>query len=159
MTCERCNDTGRIKLSPGSMLCWCDAGNARALAGYQARLDSDDAYREFVEAYIECMIWSSPEDDEGNRPDESDFGFDELDVSERVSVYRDCASFLDSYRRDIGTEYAQAGHDFSLTRNGHGAGFWGGDWPYEAGQRLTEACEPYGGQYVMTWSEGIQLCS
>jgi len=33
---------------------------------------------------------------------------------------------------------AQAGHDFWLTRNGHGAGFWDGDWP-ETGDALTEA--------------------
>jgi hypothetical protein len=36
------------------------------------------------------------------------------------------------------------GHDFWLTRNGHGAGFWDGDWPKEAGDRLTKACEEFG---------------
>lgn len=38
---------------------------------------------------------------------------------------------------------ASAGHDFALTRNGHGTGFWDrglGD----LGQSLTTACEPYG---------------
>lgn len=30
---------------------------------------------------------------------------------------------------------AQAGHDFWMTRNGHGVGFWDGDW-----------IEPYAGQ-------------
>lgn len=36
-----------------------------------------------------------------------------------------------------------AGHDFALTRNGHGAGFW--DRGYgDVGQRLTEAAHVYG---------------
>lgn len=38
----------------------------------------------------------------------------------------------------------RAGHDFYLTRNGHGAGFWDGDYEKAKGQRLTDACRPYG---------------
>lgn len=38
---------------------------------------------------------------------------------------------------------AQAGHDFALTRNGHGAGFWDGDWPVY-GDLLTKASESFG---------------
>lgn len=35
------------------------------------------------------------------------------------------------------------GHDFALTRNGHGTGFW--DRGYgDAGDILTDACKPYG---------------
>jgi len=30
-----------------------------------------------------------------------------------------------------------------MTRNGHGAGFWDGDWP-DDGDRLTKASEAYG---------------
>lgn len=46
-------------------------------------------------------------------------------------------------------EAASAGHDFWLTRNGHGAGFWDGDWDSvedngpEYGDRLTEAAEQF----------------
>ena len=36
-----------------------------------------------------------------------------------------------------------AGHDFWLTRNGHGSGFWDGDLPEEVGRVLTEAAEAY----------------
>jgi hypothetical protein len=42
----------------------------------------------------------------------------------------------------------QGGHDFWLTRNGHGAGFWDGDWPEEVGKRLTEASKKYGEVYL-----------
>jgi hypothetical protein len=34
------------------------------------------------------------------------------------------------------------GHDFWLTRNGTGAGFWDGDW-FE-GEKLTEAAKAFG---------------
>ena len=33
-----------------------------------------------------------------------------------------------------------APHDFYLTRNRHGAGFWDGDWEDNIGQKLTEIC-------------------
>lgn len=41
------------------------------------------------------------------------------------------------------------GHDFALTRNSHGAGFW--DRGYgEIGDRLTEAAQAYGEHSVLT---------
>lgn len=40
-------------------------------------------------------------------------------------------------------EAAMAGHDFWLTRCGHGAGFWDGDWPEPAATALTEASKAF----------------
>ncbi len=39
----------------------------------------------------------------------------------------------------------QAGHDFWLTRNGHGCGFWDGDWPEPQASLLTQASKAFGG--------------
>ena len=39
-------------------------------------------------------------------------------------------------------DLSQIAHDFILTCNGHGAGFWDGD--YIKGDLLTEICKPYG---------------
>jgi hypothetical protein len=36
-----------------------------------------------------------------------------------------------------------AGHDFWLTRNGHGAGFWDGDWTEPAATILTNAAKAF----------------
>lgn len=45
--------------------------------------------------------------------------------------------------------WAQCGHDFALTRNGHGAGFW--DRGYgDVGDRLTDAARAYGEHSVLT---------
>jgi hypothetical protein len=37
-----------------------------------------------------------------------------------------------------------AGHDFWLTRNGHGAGFWDGHWPEPAADVLTRLAHSFG---------------
>lgn len=58
-------------------------------------------------------------------------------------------------RREAGlsTNYSQHGHDFSLTRNGHGAGFW--DRGYgESGELLSKACKPYGSVDVYVTKRG-----
>ena len=41
-----------------------------------------------------------------------------------------------------------AGHDFALTRNGHGTGFWDRGLG-EMGDMLTKECEPYGAHTVI----------
>ena len=38
----------------------------------------------------------------------------------------------------------QAGHDFWLTRNGHGAGFWDGDWIEPAATILDKTSKHFG---------------
>jgi hypothetical protein len=61
-----------------------------------------------------------------------------------ANAEKDCADFQAANAEDL-TEIdsAQAGHDFWLTRNRHGAGFW--DRGYGAvGDRLTAAAHAYG---------------
>ena len=36
------------------------------------------------------------------------------------------------------------GHDFWLTRNGHGAGFWDGDWDEDFEKLACDVCEEFG---------------
>jgi hypothetical protein len=38
-------------------------------------------------------------------------------------------------------EFKQLEHDFILTVNGHGAGFWDGDW--KSGDKLTDLCRQF----------------
>ena len=37
----------------------------------------------------------------------------------------------------------RAGHDFFLTRCGHGAGYWDGDWPEPYAEILTKAAQAF----------------
>jgi len=76
----------------------------------------DRELREFTAAYCEAMYFAdSPEEWEG--------------LAERASVryraFADCAAFLAAHGDDVRAYgVSEAGHDFWLTRNRHGAGFW-----------------------------------
>lgn len=48
----------------------------------------------------------------------------------------------------------RAGHDFWLTRNGHGAGFWDGDWPEPMADALTKAAKGFGECYLYAGDDG-----
>ncbi len=127
------------------------------------------SFETFTNAYVECLMWS-----EYHYATEEDFSegiatpFDEVDAILSRSaiewIEMDCRSFYDdcaSLWSGLWTD-EQAGHDFCLTRNGHGAGFWdrsyGGDALDTVGAILTERCRPYG-----TMSLGIdqngQICT
>ena len=91
---------------------------------------------EFTIAYIECALWSSHDDD--GVPLDANYIVDDIAPETVVHMQADCAKFQQENAEDIAGREQAAGHDFWLTRNGHGAGFWDGDWP-EAGDRLTAA--------------------
>lgn len=101
---------------------------------------------EFLNAYIECAIWSSI-DDKGEPLDRLEL---ELSASAREKMVADCDAFqaenseLLARAYEEGMSISQAGHDFWLTRNGHGAGFWDRDLSTELGQALTDAAHKCG---------------
>lgn len=104
----------------------------------------------FTTAAIETALWSET-DDAGN-PLDDEYSADDLAPETLAEIVRDCEAFQEAHGEVIdehGTR-AQAGHDFWLTRNRHGAGFWDGDWPSEIGRVLTDAAHVYGtcGLYV-----------
>ena len=104
-------------------------------------ITESDTLREFTDAYIECAVWAS-----------TDWDGEPLDVGEWV-LSDDARSELGSQAEkfiqansDLLEEhgnYTQAGHDFWLTRNGHGAGFWDRGLG-ELGDKLTQASEKMG---------------
>lgn len=115
-----------------------------------ARRGSLDA---FTESYIETALWSSTDnsDDSGGDPLDANYDISDIDEATLDKMVADAADFQEKYGSLIDGEKLngrygnreQAGHDFWLTRNGHGAGFWDGDWP-EYGDALTKASKTYG---------------
>lgn len=64
----------------------------------------------------------------------------EIDLTDARAFYADNLHLLTATGQ---TDFGQHGHDFALTRNGHGAGFW--DRGYgTAGDILTERAKSYG---------------
>jgi len=55
-------------------------------------------------------------------------------------------------------ERERAAHDFWLTRNGHGAGFWDGDWPEPMAAQLTEIAHSFGACDLYAGDDGLLYC-
>lgn len=83
-------------------------------------------YRLFTDAYIECLLWA--ENDDNGEPLDAHYSIHDLSFDARTRIVLDCSSFLRMASNSgidlFGDLEAQAGHDFWLTRNGHGTGFW-----------------------------------
>lgn len=85
----------------------------------------------FLDHYIVCALWSSHDEsrDDGGDPLDRNYSADDLAPDALAEMREDCRAFMDSdawhaaHRGDFWT-LEQGGHDFWLTRNGHGAGFW-----------------------------------
>lgn len=109
-----------------------------------------DSLDTFTRAYIEAALWSSTDNSRPDGGDPLDKNYDIEDIAQETLavIVRDCEDFqrknpiiftADGYPFSV----AYAGHDFWLTRNGHGAGFW--DRGIGAvGEQLTQAAKAYG---------------
>lgn len=111
---------------------------------------SQKEFGSFVSQYVETMIWASSGTDSSGKEYESLHCFDVAqETLEKAKT--DCLSFICDNLNDVLAASAFYGldtvaHDFWLTRNGHGAGFWDGDLPKDLGERLTKAAEIMGEQ-------------
>src|SRR3954471_13683112 len=110
----------------------------------QRQIDSVivDAVRldDFTCGYVTAMLWSSTDDDE--TPIDDSFTWEDIGTDAMADIIAECGQFQRENAGDIADDPTQAGIDFWLTRNHHGAGFWDGDWP-DAGDRLTTASHRY----------------
>jgi hypothetical protein len=114
---------------------------------------------EFTRQYIETALWSSTDnsDDSGDQPLDANYGIGDIDPKTLERMIEDCADFQKDFGELIdegGGDYGQAGHDFWLTRNGHGAGFWDGDWPEPQAEQLTEASKDFGEYNLYVGDDG-----
>jgi hypothetical protein len=120
----------------------------------------------FANAYVECLIWQGTDVDPVERDIDPDaepqpleeLGYTELDLSHHAleEIGNDCRDFYGEHAdqwRAAGWDDEQAGHDFCLTRNGHGAGFWDRG-KGAVGDELTAACKPYGEQTPYIGDDG-----
>jgi len=114
---------------------------------------ADKRLTPFVRAYLTCALWSSV-DDNGESFD--GYSLDDIAESSLISAVEDCENFRTENAdalAETGANDEQHGHDFWLTRNRHGAGFW--DRGYgDAGGRLTDAAHVYGEAHVYMDSNG-----
>ena len=96
-----------------------------------------------IEAYIETALWS--ETTYEGTPLDSVATIDDLEDAFLDECQKDLDAFMEKARHlftDEELDEAPIEHDFWLTRNHHGAGFWDGD--YENGDALTEIAHEFG---------------
>lgn len=130
----------------------------------------------FTQAYIQAMLWSTNDnsDESGGIPLDENYSFMDLSPEALTRIVDDCNKFqaenaddisrhphtvrchTDSYGRDEYSGLECAGHDFWLTRNHHGVGFWDRDWlDQEVKDRLTAACHKFGECWVEVGDDGL----
>lgn len=106
---------------------------------------------QFTEAYCEAALWSTSNLDYDGENDEPEFldgkyGICDIAPETLAKIIADCQKFQAENAQWLTEDnLTQAGHDFWLTRQGHGSGFWDGDWPEDAGKAMTEASKRFGG--------------
>lgn len=105
------------------------------------------------ESYLGTALWATsvPTEDGNwdlNLDDIADTDdFSDETIAELKSEFNDFLTQVYELLKELGDDdYISdeiLGHDFWLTRCGHGAGFWDGDWG-SLGGRLTEISKVYG---------------
>lgn len=115
----------------------------------------------FVQGYLKAVFWTdaSPDSEEELR----DLGYSDLAHKALQTVVNECQNFEANaaplltlaYSRD-GYSEERAGHDFWLTRNHHGAGFWDRDEidAGDLGDKLTKIAHSFGDAYLMVGDDG-----
>lgn len=111
---------------------------------------------EFIVAYMQAALWSSCDlNDPADNPDMLDEKYSPYDLTPeaRKVLIENCEVFLDLAHETIEesectrsasslwNKWSIAGHDFWLTHNHHGSGFWDGDW--SNGDKLTQFCRGF----------------
>jgi len=144
--------------------------------GYAEHLDLDD----FVEDYLLTALWAETvllpcgEDeivdgcmdvDENHplhevyecEPLDKYFQVTDFDADARALARTDCERFLGMIDSagllERALECGDIAHNFWLTRNGHGAGFWDGDFA-DIGDELSDIAKDFGDCTVLTNDDG-----
>ena len=79
----------------------------------------------FTAAYIEAIYFTETGDsDQPSQEIEMSGELRDTIIAECAEWQADNAKLLAEAYERVGYDEARAGHDFWLTRNGHGAGFW-----------------------------------
>ena len=117
-----------------------------------------EAPQEFIDGYLECALWTSDDSEEGRGEFlDATFGVRDIAPESMQKAVEECNQFYAANSKDLDSveNMGKAGHDFWLTRNGHGAGFWEkSDYEEEMGKRLTESSKSFGEKLLYVGDDG-----
>ena len=124
------------------------------------------ALDDFTRAYLEAILFAETDnaDDSGGEPLDRNYDLWDFDPDSLDKAVEDCRRFQEENTADLAlydhpqwTAAELGGHDFWLTRNGHGCGFWDRNdcLPQEARDRLTAAAEKAREYYLYLGDDGV----
>jgi hypothetical protein len=105
----------------------------------------------FTSAYLITALWASFDDDD--IPLDTNYTIDDFDPETLASMKEDCRKFFEKHQHQMTADCRRtekddpegmAGHDFWLSRNHHGAGFYDGDWHEPAWHDMSATADWYG---------------
>ena len=122
---------------------------------------TSDEFDQFHMSYVQTALWSSTNPDNDEPLDNGDY---ELSDEVESEMLADCEAFLAAHadtirecvttRNNNSSNFTMAGHDFWLTRCGHGAGFWDGDYSEPHATILTDASDKAGNVELYVGDDG-----
>jgi hypothetical protein len=108
---------------------------------------------QFLASYVETALWASMHET-GTPLDDSKYSDAELADETRERMRADCLAFMEQTETLISPLSDHVAHDFWLTRNHHGAGFWDGDYPKSLGEELTKISHQFGEYSLYVGDDG-----
>jgi hypothetical protein len=104
--------------------------------------------KQVIESYTECLLWS--ETDDNQCPIDENYDFEDISEETEAQIKEDCENFIslaNNYIKAAKLDEEEIGHDFCLTRNHHGAGFWDRGLGKE-GEALTKIAHSFGSMRI-----------
>lgn len=104
----------------------------------------------FFDGYIECALWASDGETTDNLASHA------IAASTLTIMEKECRAFYEAHLTLLSAQGTpeQGGHDFWLTRNGHGTGFWDRDTE-DVGEQLTEYAHKCGERHLYLGDDGL----
>jgi len=112
----------------------------------------------FIKAFFACALGATNDESNpsGGEPLENNFSESDFDPVTKAKLTIDCEAFMDAQSVNLTDHPAEdAGHDFFLSQNGHGAGFFDRDYgTKEQRDALQKASRSFGEANIYVGDDG-----
>ncbi len=113
----------------------------------------------FTEGYMDAALWSSHDesDESGGEPLDKNYDLNSIAPETWEKMVADCDRFKGEHEDELAQAdmyNANGGHNFWLSRNGHGAGFFDRDLG-DLGDALQEAAKKFGEYDLYVGDDGL----
>lgn len=130
-----------------------------------------ESFSAFEKQYVEAMFFTNGDTCSNNEDHLNKLGVARLTNDSLLSIKVDCTKFLatvadgktvqewlDQAETDSDCNRSHcAAHDLWYSRQGHGCGFWDGDWPAPYADVLDGAAKALGESFVEVWQGWIHV--